>query len=414
MVCAANPFALGCAFVRELDLRTRFYVLIYKRKFLPPQTIPMAHPATTNTLRQAPRLWVCGLLNHCGSFKLLNRQLCQRPVNGHNFQLGVWPPPGELDWAPRVFERILKQGTNPDTRTFREPHDDAAGEHFNLFTRVAAHIPTSPDWLFKALAPYYEKQLPEVDYANLLIDRCLHRFHLRRLGADAAAFAQRYQPERLDKVGRSVLAALSRKPDPIHLVLLLALCHERQWHQPDSAEAREIGDAFRLASMRFLARPEFQAPEVVHLSGRMLRFFTEPFARIRQQAHRSPRPLDPKWPSMNVPNLIIGNQFQGADDLDLTVGLETVTPSEVFSDNPIRKSPNQEQLKGLDRFFAEAATTTETWARYDSEKPEAHQWARRCYLRTRQRLTAPLSVKDVEYRTLGSGYAQVANPTART
>jgi len=324
----------------------------------------------------------------------------------------VWPPPGELDWAPKIFERILKQGTDPDTRTFREPHDDAAGKHFNLFTRVATHIPTSPDWLFKALGPYFDKQLPEVDYANLLIDRCLHRLHLRRLGPDAAAFAQRYQPQQLEKVGRSVLAALSKRPDPIHLVLLLALCHERQWHQPNSDEAREIGDAFRRASMIFLERAEFRAPEVVHLAGHMHRFFTEPLAKIRRQGHRSPRPLDPKWSSMNVPNLIIGNPFQGADDLDLTVGLWAVDPSEVF-DNPNRNPPKQEQLAGLDRFFSEAATTTEKWADYDTEEPEAHQRARRCYLRARQRLAAPLSIKDVKYPMPSRVYAQTTYPTNR-
>jgi hypothetical protein len=330
-------------------------------------------------------MWVCRLLQLCGSFKMLNRQLTQPPCLDRPFKLGVWPVPGTLNWAPDTFERIFERGSDPDSNTFVEPNEDGS---FNLFARVAEHLPTSSDWLFKPLAPYFNKEPPPVDYATLLIDSCLRRLHMRRLGADAAEFAAKHHAGRTAEVGRQVLAAVSESPDPIHLILLYALYHERQWHQPNSEESDELGQAFIQAYDRFVRREEFTATPVAREAcGGLRAFFYDLDRIVLHQGHRSRRPLDQSWTPMWHPNLVIGHPLENAEALDLYISMGVAVPIWAFAHQNLPPTKPQ-GIAALDRLCDRAATTPKQWAIYDADHPDVHRQARRKYLRAWQRIGA--------------------------
>lgn len=347
----------------------------------------MPRKQTPPALRESARIWACRLLHLCQDaapsrtlppITLLNRQLVQRPDPAHQFAFGEWPIPGDFEWEHPTFERILTHGTDPDTATFREPLDCHRGSRFNLFERVAIHLETSPDWLFKALSPYFDEELPSVDYAILLIENCLRRFHMQRLGSRAADFARWKHRERTAEVGTHVLSALSDRPDPVHLVLLLALFHESRWHKFDSDQAYDIGDAFKRAARHFVERDEFTSTDIARQASQGIsHFFDELYRRVRDEGHRSRSNL--RTASSIFPSIIIGPEFEGAEELDFLIEAGAWVPLWIYFVPSLGDLSKQDSRTGLERLFAEAATSPEHWAKYDTQAPSVLRELHRRY-----------------------------------
>lgn len=335
----------------------------------------MSRVATPSLLRQAPRIWVCRLLFlYQSDWRLLNAQLMQQVDPIHEFEIGRWPAPGTLNWAPPVFDRILELGTDPDMNSFSEPIGDGK---FNLFERVALHIPASADWLFNALRPYFDRRRPPpVSYASFLIGRCLQRARLRRLGDTAVCFATGALPTDTRHITDATLHALGQNPEPFHLIFLAALYHERQWHEPNSVAANSIGNAFGDACSQFQKRDEFNAsPEAKRASKENHNFFAEIYQTIKRHGHRSLRPRDLSWQAERTTNLIFCEDSSDFEQADLCVSLGVATPLWFYlarlitrfwkGDRPSR----EESLSALNLLFDQAACDEGRWKKYDHISP---------------------------------------------
>ena len=325
-------------------------------------------------------MWVCRLLYLCsGNKRLLDAQLTQPPDAINAFEWGQRPLPGTLNWAPPVFDRTLDLGTDPDTECFSEPNSEGT---YNLFERVSAHIPSTADWLFKLIWPYFYTSLPPVSYASFVVDRCLRRAGLRRLRDNTLEFARAARRERTTDISESTLRSLTEEPGPLHLMLLMALYHERQWHQANSTAADAIGHAFVAAYARFLKRPEFECtPEAIRASRENQIFFSHVYQAIKHRGHRSESPRDLAWTCVKEASLIFCEDYPGFDEADLCVSLGVATPLWYFAATPNSQywkgsqPTRDESLQALDEVLLKATCDPRRWANYESESPSIERAA---------------------------------------
>src|SRR5438445_1906984 len=345
----------------------------------------MGRPTTPDVARAASRMWVLSLLCRFRTeLRVLNAQLTQPPEKTRPFKINVWPPPGTLNWARKEFEGALLLGRDPDNGKFIEPNDPLKGR-YNLFIRVAKHVPYSEDWKFAPLEPYFRDVLPPVDYACLLIDRCLRRFCLCRMGNDAAQFANLVRAERMAQIREASLSALAVDPDPIHLVFLFALFHERQWHKADSPDAISIGEAFKRACDNFCKRDEFNwSTTARRWSQGNARYFSYLFDIVKQQGHRSPQPHHARFQRMDAANTLFCEEFPQFLDAELCVTMGSGGVPLWFEDGNAyfegRLPTANESASALEDIFSSAAVSELRWHRYSRETPETQREAVNAFL----------------------------------
>ncbi|MEG3190923.1 hypothetical protein [Lysobacter sp. D1-1-M9] len=211
----------------------------------------------SDALRGFPRSWFCrALQEYGGDLADLNAQLALKPDPEHAFAVGAWPRPYyPRAIAPAFFDRAFA-GRNPDNWEWVERAE--SGWCFNLFLRVAIHLPGSEDWLFRGLHPYLRSTPPPIDHAHNLLRVCLQRLGLRVLPEPALRTVLRLESDRGRQVAQRGVDLLVKAAEPIHLMTLFALWHVTHWERPYSANAQDLLRACCAASRRFLGRSEFQ------------------------------------------------------------------------------------------------------------------------------------------------------------
>lgn len=212
----------------------------------------------SEALRGLPRAWFCrALWEYGGNLADLNAQLALKPDPEHAFVAGTWPRPYHpRAIAPPLFDRALA-GRNPDNWEWVERAE--SGQCFNLFLRVAIHLPGSEDWLFRDLHPYLRSTPPSIEHAHKLLSSSLKRLGLRALPEYALETVRRLEPDRSRQLAQLGVDHLVNAAQPIHVMTLLALWHLAHWQRPYSAHAEELFSACCAAVRCFMSRPEFQA-----------------------------------------------------------------------------------------------------------------------------------------------------------
>lgn len=253
----------------------------------------MGRRAYTESIRLLPRIWVLRLL--ClfqAELWQLNAQLTLPPESSEEFQFGVSPYPIDKRLVPNVFQQAFDRGRDPSERLYLEPKLD--GQRYNLFLRVARHVPFSEDWLFQPFVPYLGDTLPDVAYSANLVNRLLKRLGLRRMGATATAFAIDQIPRLVRRREERSLLAMAERPDPLHLMLLFSLYHERKWHYPNSAETRSLDGICCSACRSFAARDEFTwSEQALAYRSQIERELWKVVLKIRHIGHHSAPPQYP-------------------------------------------------------------------------------------------------------------------------
>jgi hypothetical protein len=208
-------------------------------------------------LRGFPRAWFCrALWEYGGDLADLNAQLALKPDPEHAFTAGTWPLPYyPRAIAPPFFDRAL-EGRNPDNWEWVERAESQ--RCFNLFLRVAIHLPGSEDWLFRSLHPYLRSTPPSIEHAHKLLNSSLQRLGLRVLPESALATVLRLEPDRSRELVQRGVDHLIHAAHPIHVMTLFALWHLAHWERPYSTHAEELLIACCAALRRFMSRPEFQ------------------------------------------------------------------------------------------------------------------------------------------------------------
>lgn len=211
-------------------------------------------------LRGFPRAWFCrALWEYGGDLVALNAQLALKPDPEHPFAAGTWPRPYyPREIAPPLFDRAMA-GRNPDNWEWVDRGE--SGRCFNLFLRVALHLPGSEDWLFRGLHPYLRSTPPSIEHAHKLLNSSLQRLGLRVLPEYALETVLRLEPDRCRQLAQRGVEHLVHAAHPIHLTTLFALWHLAHWQRPYSTHAEELMGACCIALNRFMARPEFQGSD---------------------------------------------------------------------------------------------------------------------------------------------------------
>ncbi len=253
----------------------------------------MGRRAYSESKRLLPRIWVLRLL-HLFQAELwqLNAQLTLPPEPGERFQFGVSPCPIDKRLVPNVFQQALDRGHDPSERLYLEPKID--GERYNLFLRVAHHVPSSEDWLFQPFAQYFEDSLPDVANSAQLVNRLLRRLGLRRMGTSATEFAIDQIPRLVRRREERSMQAMAEAPDPLHVMLLLCLYHERKWHYPEAAETWNLDATCCSICRNFAARDEFTwSNQARAFSSQIEQEFRSVVLKIRHNGHHSAPPQYP-------------------------------------------------------------------------------------------------------------------------
>ncbi|MEO7916626.1 MAG: hypothetical protein ABIR16_03200 [Dokdonella sp.] len=197
----------------------------------------MQPPADGTVLRDLPKIWGAFLRHHLHTdIPGLNCTLTCRP-DGSPFEFGRHPRPVPRKAAPRVFNRVIEGGHWPDNRTYRENDLDGT---FNLYERVAEHVPGSQDWLFSELKrialrqPLNEREIQES------ICRTLARFGLVRLDRKAACLIIELDADANFDISPSLLQthweALASYNEPLHATVLTLLMAEWRFFTDSPAE----------------------------------------------------------------------------------------------------------------------------------------------------------------------------------
>lgn len=211
----------------------------------------------SEALRGFPRAWFCrALWEYGGDLADLNAQLALKPDPEHAFAAGTWPRPYHpRAIAPPLFDRALA-GRNPDNWEWVDRAE--SGWCFNLFLRVAIHLPGSEDWLFRGLHPYLRSTLPSIEHAHKLLNSSLQRLGMRVLPEYALETVLRLEPDRSRQLAQRGVDHLVHAAHPIHVMTLFALWHLAHWQRPYSTHAEELLGACCAALRRFMTSPEFQ------------------------------------------------------------------------------------------------------------------------------------------------------------
>ena len=272
------------------------------------------------------RIWGTRLMDRVGAnTDDLSRQLPLRP-DGRPFVFGVHPHPlDSLTKSDRVFQGVLDRGTEPAGFYFGEKHD-----RYALAERVETWLPGSRGWLLESLAPYLEPGLPCVMHAARTIQRHSARWDLRRINSSTV----RYAADRsigLGSLSTRQLNWLANSDDPAGVQLLVALFHEREWHDPRSKEAKEIQSACHDAFQALADHPSLDR----HPSGGQWRkdivsgwFHIQDF--VRWEGPRSSGiNYDGFACKRGLPSLLC-RDFPGFHDANVHVSARIATPSSLF------------------------------------------------------------------------------------
>lgn len=297
------------------------------------------------------------LWEYNGDLADLNAQLALRPDPEHPFKAGVWPRPYyPREAADRFFDGALA-GRSPDC--WEWVNREAPGTCFNLFLRVALHLPGSEDWLFRGLTPYVRSSPPAIDVALELLDECLKRLGLRVLSERALSTVLSLEPDRGRQIAQQGIDRLIGAGEPIHLVTLFALWHVAHWQRPFSAHAEELHLAARLALNRFVNRPEFELNELTNI-GRKCVFESLNAVRrnIKENGFRVPYPTKP-WPEIGLLPILV-KDFENRDEAIDCASIGTDVPVElVLNPEPalFRQDgiPSTSELQIVTRLLLKAA-----------------------------------------------------------
>lgn len=339
-------------------------------------------------LRVLPKIWVQHLRHQFGA-KLweLDAQLTLPPARGVAFRFGSSPKPLSRRLAPKTFKCAWRLGNNPDERSYGELLSDG---RYNLFLRVARHVPLSEDWLFRPLRPYFSGSLPPVTTSASLAQALLKRLGLRRLSDSATKYVLWKQPDVASTFDAVWMQAISSRPDPIHLMLMFAMFHERKWHHPELPETDQLCDACFQTCDNFFAREEFRPPA---LSESLCRDFQEAFRstlrEIMRVGHRSAPPALPHTTSLfdrtpsgpdavgllTAPRCILYEPFTASEDAVLTSGFGLLVPMYLFfDDTPTPYRPNggvpslAQEERALGDLLAAANISMERVHRYERDE----------------------------------------------
>ncbi len=362
---------------------------IQNKRHTQPQRGFMGRHLLNEHQRSLPKIWVQHLLYKLGAeLWQLNAQLTLPPDEGKPFRFWSSPHPLSRPWAPRTFERAWKHGKNPDVRAYADLLCETG--HYNLFLRVAQHVEFSEDWLFRPLRPYFETALPPVTTSSALVQALLQRLGLRRLSDSATKFAIRVRPATVGELDTKWMHLMAERPDPIHLMLLIAMFHERKWHYPDAPETRELSDACFLACHNFFSREEFCPPALDE--NRRCDFWNavrSVWVNIVQTGHRSAPPQLPRNASLfdrrpsgpdavgllTMSRCVIYEPFESCDDAMLTAGYGCLMPAFLFADRtptpyrPLGGVPSPaETCRALADLLAAADISPERVCRYGRDE----------------------------------------------
>lgn len=313
-------------------------------------------------LRGFPRAWFCrALWEYGGDLAALNAQLALKPEPGHPFAVGAWPKPYHpISVAPPFFDRA-QAGRNPDNW---EWVDRAESKWcFNLFLRVAVHLPGSEDWLFRSLHPYFRSTPPSIEYVHQLLNVCLERLGLRVLPENALDTVLRLEPDRGRQLAQRGVDHLVNAAQPIHIVTLFTLWHLAHWQRPYSTHAEELMSACCAALRVFLKRPEFHVNDCAREAAKHVENSLWEIRRvIRHDGFRVPRLLNGPERVGFYPLLV--RQFDNRDAAIICASAGSAIPLDDFAFHkpaPYRRDvvPTDGELEVVTRILLEAADFSE-------------------------------------------------------
>lgn len=282
----------------------------------------------SEALRGFPRAWFCrALWEYDGDLAELNAQLALKAEPQHPFVVGVWPRPYHpRAIAPPFFDRALA-GRNPDNWEWVDRADYT--RCFNLFLRVAIHLPGSEDWLFRGMHPYLRSTPPSIDYAHKLMKVSLQRLGLRVLPGHALETVVRLAPDRGRELAKRGVDHLVKAAQPLHITTLFSLWHLVHWQRPYSTHAEDLFSACCVALRHFLGRPEFQVNECARAAAKHVEHSLQEIRSfIRYEGFRLPRPPNGLDRIGSFPLLV-----KDFDDLDAVIGCAsagTAIPTDDF------------------------------------------------------------------------------------
>lgn len=356
----------------------------------------MGRHSYNSNLRVLPKLWVQHLRHKFGAeLWELDAQLTLPPNPHVPFRFGYEPEPLSRRLAPKTFEHVWKLGKNPDERLYAELQSDG---RYNLFLRVAQHVPLSEDWLFRPLRPYFSGLLPPVTASATLAQALLRRLGLRRLSDSATKFVLWNRPAVASALDPVWIQVVSSRPDPIHLMLMIAIFHERKWHHPELPETEELAEACFRACDNFFNREEFCPPALDEsLCRDFYNAFRSTLREIMRTGHRSAPPALPHMTSpfdrkpsgpdavglLTAPRCILYEPFEASEDAVLTSGYGLLVPPFLFfDDNPTPYRPQggvpspAQAERALDDLVAAADITVERVHRYGRSEQVKQQLER--------------------------------------
>jgi hypothetical protein len=269
-----------------------------------------------------PRIWTLSLMNCLGaSVDDLNRQLVL-PPSGRPFVFGKEPRPEKTltkrDW---IFQGPLERGTDPAGKYFGTGND-----RYCLAERVEGYIPGSRAWLLEPLAPYLELDLPPVGYAVDAITRLSLELGLYRISGDAIKFGAQERLALIRNLADQQLDQFSKVLSPRHLSLLVALYHERCWHDPKASQAIRLGEAVHAAFDSLIQHAMFRRHEAGEVALQELRTAQDSISwNVRKDGQRSARPQRAWYLPSDLPTLFCRN-FEDSSDADYCASLGVAIP----------------------------------------------------------------------------------------
>jgi hypothetical protein len=221
----------------------------------------MQHTSANKPIRGLPALWGGYLLGFLETDRTgLNRSLVMKP-DGHPFELLVHPAPYPVKGVPKTFDKILDGGHWPDSTSYDEWTLD--GTKFNLFRRVAEHLPGSQDWLFAELRRPALELAHDERAVQSAIEQALRRFGLARVHSAASLLivnvllSSKSGEQYVDALFRPTWSRLAASGEALHVTLLTLLWQE-------ALSQRAVGTAHELKAfcykgwINLLRRPELR------------------------------------------------------------------------------------------------------------------------------------------------------------
>lgn len=244
--------------------------------------------ASSSAVQALPKIWGLKLRDLVGGgIGMLDAVLTQEP-DGHPFKAGIHPRRAAR--PPRIFRRILNDGHWPCGSDYL----DGNGIRFNLFDRVSAHLPESPDWLLVSLRTTFKLRHENLDEVQQAIERLLASRGLFRLHPKASCFVDHHAPGEtvIPLPFADLIEALALCREPGSVALLTHLWQEAL-HFRDEASSRFVGYFCTEGWKAFLRRPEFWGSKLANQKRdeivRDVRTMLE-FVEVEQRLNVSHRP----------------------------------------------------------------------------------------------------------------------------